>query len=220
MENCGGSVRRRSNGARTLKATESAKLADSATTRHDTKRMVAMRVPFERSYWVEPGIFLAGCYPGAKRFDEEARKLTGLLDAGIRCIINLMEERETDWQGAIFEPYEENIQILAEDKGLEVECVRIPVMDTSIPSFAAMEGILDAIDGAMAQGKPVYVHCWGGKGRTGTAVGCWLARHGKAMGDGALAMVQDLRKNDPTRFEPSPENDKQRQMVRAWKPGQ
>jgi protein tyrosine/serine phosphatase len=179
-----------------------------------------MIVPFERSYWVEPGIFLAGCYPGAKRFDEEARKLTGLLDAGIRCIINLMEERETDWQGAILEPYEENIQILAEDKGLDVECVRIPVMDTSIPPITTMTRILDEIDSAIDRERPVYVHCWGGKGRTGTVVGCWLARHGKATGDQALAVIQELRKNDPTRYEPSPENETQRQMVREWKRGQ
>jgi protein-tyrosine phosphatase len=64
------------------------------------------------------------------------------------------------------------------------------------------------------------VHCWGGKGRTGTVVGCWLVRHGKATGDQALAMIQELRKNDPTRYEPSPENETQRQMVREWKPGE
>jgi hypothetical protein len=32
-------------------------------------------------------------------------------------------------------------------------------------------------------------------------------------------MIQELRKNDPTVFEPSPENERQRQMVRAWKVG-
>ena len=34
--------------------------------------------------------------------------------------------------------------------------------------------------------EPVYVHCWGGIGRTGTVVGCWLVRHGMT-GDEALA---------------------------------
>ncbi|MFZ5949388.1 MAG: fused DSP-PTPase phosphatase/NAD kinase-like protein [Candidatus Rifleibacteriota bacterium] len=32
----------------------------------------------------------------------------------------------------------------------------------------------------MAAGKPVYVHCWGGLGRTGVVVGCWSRRHGEA----------------------------------------
>ena len=38
-------------------------------------------------------------------------------------------------------------------------------------------GILDAIDKALEDGKNVYVHCWGGIGRDGTVVGCWLVRH-------------------------------------------
>ena len=48
-----------------------------------------------------------------------------------------------------------------------------------------MASILDAIDAALDGGKTVYVHCWGGVGRTGTVVGCWLVRHGKT-GDEAL----------------------------------
>lgn len=179
-----------------------------------------MSVPFERCYWVEPGQFLAGCYPGAKRSDEAGRKLNALLDAGVRTIISLMQENETDWQGDGFEHYEETIMILAEDRGLDVECLRIPVRDVDVPSSIVMASILDNIDQAIAQGKPVYVHCWGGKGRTGTVVGCWLARQGRATGDEALALVSELRKNDPTRFQPSPETEKQRQMVRAWKIGQ
>lgn len=120
-----------------------------------------MDVPFDRSYWVVPGRFLAGRYPGAKRPDEEGRKLRGLLDADIRTIVNLMEEHETNWQGAIFEPYEESIQILAEDRGIEVKCLRIPVPDVSTRSPSTMKQILDEIDTAIEHDRPVYVHCWG-----------------------------------------------------------
>lgn len=179
-----------------------------------------MLVPFERCYWVEPGQLLAGSYPGSKRFDEAGRRLNSLLDAGIRTIINLMEEDETDWQGDEFEHYEETIRILADNRGVDVDCLRIPVRDVDVPSSIVMASILNKIDRAIAQGKPVYVHCWGGKGRTGTVVGCWLARQGRATGDEALALVSELRKNDPSRFQPSPETEKQRQMVRAWKIGQ
>ena len=40
-----------------------------------------------------------------------------------------------------------------------------------------MLAVLDAIDIALCEGHGVYIHCWGGVGRTGTVVGCWLKRH-------------------------------------------
>lgn len=177
-------------------------------------------VPFSGSYWVEPGRFLAGCYPGAQRSDEAVRRLNSLLDVGIRVIINLMEAWEIGWKEYQFEPYEEAIQFLAQDRGFSVECLRMPVEDMEIPTYRAMKLILDTIDKAIEQGKSVYVHCWGGRGRTGTVVGCWLARHGRATGDEALALISELRRNDRTRFLPSPEAEVQRRMVRAWKIGQ
>lgn len=67
-----------------------------------------------------------------------------------------MEEHETDWQGAVFEPYEENIQILAEDRGVEVGCLRMPVPDTSTPPVVTMKRILDEIDTAIDQIKKGY----------------------------------------------------------------
>ena len=47
-----------------------------------------------------------------------------------------------------------------------------------------------AVDDALGEGRTVYVHCWGGIGRTGTVVGCWLVRHG-LTGRGALDQIAD-----------------------------
>jgi hypothetical protein len=41
-------------------------------------------VPFERSYWVAPGRFLAGAYTGNRDAGTARAKLGLLLDAGIR----------------------------------------------------------------------------------------------------------------------------------------
>jgi protein-tyrosine phosphatase len=79
-----------------------------------------------------------------------------------------------------------------------------------------MRNILDEIDTAISQNKSVYVHCWGGKGRTGTVVGCYLARHGYAQGQAVLDLIEKLRYNDPEVSRPSPETRQQREMVTTW----
>lgn len=177
-------------------------------------------VPFERSYWVQPGRLLAGCYPGAPGAREATRKLQGLLDAGIRAVVSLMEPEETDHHGRAFRPYDETLERLAAERGVPVTCLRLPIPDQCVPTRATMRQILDTLDRLLADGLPVYVHCWGGKGRTGTVVGCWLARHGLAVGDDALRMVQHLRRHDPTAHHPSPENALQCNMVRNWRQGE
>ena len=56
--------------------------------------------------------------------------------------------------------------------------------------------------------------------RTGTVVGCYLARHGIALGEEALEKIKYLRRNDPKANEPSSETEPQCAMVRSWQRGQ
>jgi ADP-ribosylglycohydrolase len=53
-------------------------------------------VPFDRSYWVVPGRLLAGCYPGSQDQTEAGRKLRGLVEHGIRSVVDLMEPGEVN----------------------------------------------------------------------------------------------------------------------------
>ncbi len=57
-------------------------------------------------------------------------------------------------------------------------------------SPAHMVRILDLIDGELAAGRCVYVHCRAGIGRTGTTIGCHLIRSGLAN-EVALDRLQD-----------------------------
>jgi protein-tyrosine phosphatase len=79
-----------------------------------------------------------------------------------------------------------------------------------------MLNLLDEIDNAVLQNKPDYVHCWGGKGRTGTVVGCYLAKHGYAQGEYVLNLIHELRQYDPEVYHTSPETRQQRDMVTKW----
>jgi len=172
--------------------------------------------PFARSYWVVPNKLLAGSYPGSRDQRERLEKLDGLLRCGLRYVINLMEEDEKDHSGEDFVSYEATLRELATGMGVDVKCKRYPIRDGGVPSKETMIAILNDIDTAVSQGIPVYVHCWGGVGRTGTVVGCYLARHGMATGLDCLDQIRKLRRNDPTVYRISPETPRQREMVTSW----
>ncbi|WP_419913106.1 protein-tyrosine phosphatase family protein [Candidatus Poriferisodalis sp.] len=165
------------------------------------------------TYWVVPGRIAAGEYPGALSRKEAAYKLRILLEAGISRFIDLTEPYEG------LEPYAE---IAAEESsrlGTSVEHSRHSIVDLDVPqSPQDMAAILDAIDAALSEGKTVYVHCWGGVGRTGTVVGCWLVRHGMT-GDEALAQIAEWWKGMEKAYRTprSPEMPRQREYVRNWR---
>jgi protein-tyrosine phosphatase len=85
-----------------------------------------------------------------------------------------------------------------------------------IPTRIEMARILDIIDQKIVAGKPVYVHCLGGVGRTGTVVGCFLARHGYASGYRILQLIQQLRQNTVTHDRSAPESSLQMDLVLSW----
>ena len=159
-------------------------------------------------YWVVPGHFVAGEYPGDWIRGLARRKLGGLLDAGVRTFIDLTEEGELT-------AYDQWLEREARARQIEVEYHRHPVRDLDVPTSEGMRAILDLIDASIADGRPVYVHCWGGIGRTGTVVCCWLIERGRSCED-ALADIRQLREGIQKRMIQSPEMDGQREFVRAW----
>jgi protein-tyrosine phosphatase len=79
-----------------------------------------------------------------------------------------------------------------------------------------MSEILDTIRLELNDSRPVYFHCWGGIGRTGTVAGCWLVEQGLSP-DEALERINVLRRRVPDRGMSSPENETQREFVRSWR---
>ena len=158
-------------------------------------------------------MLLAGEYPGARSVAAARRKIKALLDCGIREIVNLMEADERDFHGHPFTPY---APLVMSSHG---RCRRFPIRDMEVPPPAVMRTILDSIDAALAEKHPVYVHCLAGVGRTGTVVGCWLMRHGRASGSNVIETIQTLRQNEAHAHWPSPQSAVQIDMVRRWRRG-
>jgi protein-tyrosine phosphatase len=181
--------------------------------------MTKLSVPYPRSFWVIAGKFLAGYYPGSRDPAKAHEKLISLLELGVRHVVNLMEENESNFKGEQFAPYEAQLRNLAQDMSIPIKLANIPIQDTDIPTVGGMVAILDEIDLAIKESPIVYLHCWGGRGRTGTVVGCYLARHGLAVGKAALDLLSKLRQDDPISHLPSPETEIQTEFVRSWTRG-
>lgn len=163
------------------------------------------------SYWVIPGKLLAGEYPGARTEAEARAKLGALLDAGVRTFIDLTEAGEYNLR-----PYWPLVQQLAAERQIQVTHRRLSIPDMGTPTPDHMRAVLDAIDAAIDGGQPVYVHCFGGIGRTGTVVGCHLVRQG-ATGEAALAEIARRRQGTPDGYRQSPETEAQRRLVLSWR---
>ena len=167
--------------------------------------------PVPNSYWVIPGRLAAGEYPGAIDPRDAAGKLKTLLSAGIDYFIDLTK-------GGELVPYAELAEEVSRTLDLHVGWKRYPIPDRSVPrSPTYMAEILDAIDSTLGDDKTIYVHCWGGVGRTGTVVGCWLVRHGRT-GEEALGQIAEWWQGMEKAYRSpiSPETREQRQYVRQW----
>ena len=169
-------------------------------------------VPLVNSYWVVPGRFLAGEHPGEVGKQTAPERLTALLSAGIRTFIDLTEEREADGYAFI-------LRGLAEERGLEVTYLRIPIPDRGVPPAWTLRCILEVIDRSMRDERAAYVHCFAGIGRTGTVVGCHLRRHARAAPGAVVAGIAALRQGMIIGREASPHTPEQVQVVENWKEG-
>ena len=167
----------------------------------------------ERTWWIEPDRLLGGAYPGDLDPRIARDKIAALLDVGIRTFVNLMEQRESNRDGVAFAPYAPIAAELARE--LEIECARFPIVDQKIPSVAEMRATLAFIDERLALGRPCFVHCWGGRGRTGTVAGIHLIRIGRATPESFEARIRELRGADAT-LGSAPETEPQRSFVRRY----
>lgn len=119
--------------------------------------------PLYQSYYVGSGNIFAGEYPGDKNIEKAESKIQHMLHFGVRHFIDLTEEGD-------LRPYNNFLPA-------DVTYDRFPIHDLDIPkSVDDVHRLLDRIvELSKRDDGFVYIHCWGGVGRTGTIVACLLA---------------------------------------------
>ncbi len=172
--------------------------------------MIPSSKPIPNSYWVIPDQFLAGEHPSAKDEAQARSRLLTFLEAGFDTFIDLTEGERPD--------YRKLLEETARRCKTKASYHNFPFPDFGVPSPFTMINVLNAIDKALAGGHKVYLHCAGGIGRTGTAVGCYLVRHGR-NGPQALAELGRIyRTAAQSTFSPnSPEDSRQIAFIRDWR---
>lgn len=120
--------------------------------------------------------------------------------------------REEYWQI----PAYIEMKALGTGGGIAAACERVPIRYLGVPRPADLRSLIARLALNVACGTPSYVHCWGGIGRTGTVIGCWLVEHNAMNGDEALEHISKLRRCTPDGRRRSPETDEQSALVRGW----
>ena len=166
-------------------------------------------LPLPQSFWIVEDALLAGQYPGHKDDTSEAsRKLRALLDAGVTAFVDLTHAYDG------MTPYKPQLHKLSP----LTPYVNLPIVDNSIPSSTRqMARILDLLDAEIERGGLVYLHCWGGHGRTNTVAGCWLRRHGRSPQEALeeLKLLRERYASDTWRSD-GPQTTRQSDYIRNW----
>ena len=170
---------------------------------------LAAAMPFEGCYQVVDQLIAGATFLRGK---ETVQRLEALAAIGITSIVSLIDPAELRGAHGATESF------ASSGSKPRFEENYFAVTDGTAPSANQMQVILDVIDGAYLEGKKIFLHCFGGRGRTGTVVGCWLKRHGIARGRDALDQLTDLRFACGL-FPESPETEEQRRCVTQWEAG-
>ena len=176
-------------------------------------RVTASSVPFENSYAILPGKLLAGQYPRNKDDASSRGKIASLLDAGVTLCVDLTEENEHG-----LKPYTALLEETAQTRGAQCRHRRFPIPDYGVCNETRLREIHATIDSALQAGETVYVHCWGGHGRTGLVIGTWLVSHGHTGAPKAVETLRALRRHMLRSFADSPESKAQNSMLQTYTP--
>ena len=169
--------------------------------------------------WLVPGRVLLGRYPTSGRGSAEARVAALREEALIDTFVCLQSELPPQDAGETNPPGFESYHAAAVNfDGPAPSFVHFGIPDREpAGDLAGLRSLVaDLAARVLENGECLFIHCWGGKGRTGLVAACLLGLLYESLGaEEALDRVQAYAETRTTSIV-SPETDPQRDQVRAF----
>ena len=145
--------------------------------------------PTPESNWVIPGVLLVGAFPAEIDNAITFFQISEILKFGINKFVCLQNEYRTDvpeemWKsGEALRPYFNDVVNIVENKDkfetfansnvcekTALSFVHFPIQDCGIADDGPVLQLSHELVQSIYEGNKLYIHCWGGHGRTGTVV--------------------------------------------------
>eukprot|EP01062_Namystynia_karyoxenos_P040390 TRINITY_DN2945_c0_g1_i1.p2 TRINITY_DN2945_c0_g1~~TRINITY_DN2945_c0_g1_i1.p2 ORF type:complete len:225 (+),score=70.48 TRINITY_DN2945_c0_g1_i1:75-749(+) len=144
-----------------------------------TAPLCDLRGPHESCHWVLPGRLIASAYPGhpagGTRHSSMSAAVVSAAGEGGAAFLCLQEQWELRQKG--LQPYAEFALLEAERQGLpRPQFLLCELPDCSVGPDSKLRAALERAAELILKGRLVCVHCFGGKGRTGTFAAAFLGR--------------------------------------------
>lgn len=190
--------------------------------------------PTPESNWVIPGRLLVGAFPASSDDTETLYLLTAILKEKVNKFVCLQNEfrptgvTEPMWRsGQALRPYFDDVEHIVRNRyhygdlwkdmaTLEqLSFVHFPIEDCGVTNDDDVIELAKSLAMSLQNGEILYIHCWGGHGRTGTIVCILLHLLYGLEGLAALQRCQEVHDLRQCAIDvQSPQTLLQRQQVR------
>eukprot|EP01102_Stenamoeba_stenopodia_P018593 TRINITY_DN6842_c0_g1_i1.p1 TRINITY_DN6842_c0_g1~~TRINITY_DN6842_c0_g1_i1.p1 ORF type:complete len:333 (-),score=46.96 TRINITY_DN6842_c0_g1_i1:179-1177(-) len=142
-----------------------------------------MRGPTDTSNWVIKHRVMAGAYPGSRDHTHPKYVKSLIKQCNITTFVCLQQPHEL----RRFKSYDAIAKAINE----HTQCVNFPIVDGNIASDSeVLSFVVDDLSCRLERGEVLYIHCYGGHGRTGTVVALLLSYLYNLTANEALKLTQ------------------------------